>query len=128
MVEFFIGYLTSIFTIAIIKYRRRQVHLKRISFRQSMVHQIVKNMMPTNTEFKQMRETQSSVHRNQDIVKVVKTPDQKAYWVDGNIFYCAELVDGQFDPNAGKPVDTDSLSKKEMNELLFILDSLKNRK
>lgn len=128
MLEFFLGYLTSLVTIAIIKYRGRQIRLKKISFRQSMVHQIVKNTMPSNAEFKQMKETQSSAHRNQNVIKVVKTPDQKAYWVDGNIFYCAEVIDGQFDPNAGKPVDTNSLSKKEVNELLFILDNINKGK
>jgi hypothetical protein len=123
---FFIGFLTIASVIAIIKSRRKRIRLKHIGFRQSMLHHIMKGMIPSNAELNSKKKRQSNVHNTGNVVRVIRTPDSKAYWVEDNIFYYADVVDGQFDPNAKKAVDTSELSKKEINKLLFILDNLKN--
>lgn len=92
-----------------------------------MLYHIVKGVLPTNAELKGDKKRQSMVHHGGNVVKVIQTPDSKAYWTENNIFYCADVVDGQFDPSAGVPVDTSNLSKKEINKLLFILDNLKSQ-
>lgn len=126
MLSFFIGCLTSTAVVAILKLRFKRIRMKRIGFRQSILHSIVKNTMPTNAELLSQRETQSKLYNKQGVVKVITTSDNIAYWVDKNIFYYAEVRDGTFDPIDAKPVDTMDISKKEMDKLLFILDSLTN--
>lgn len=124
---FLTAFLTTVATIAIIKTRQKRIKMRRITFRQSILHQVVKHMMPTNAEYKRENTKRQSVERSRDrVVRVIKTPDSKAYWVKDNIFYCAQVVDGEFDPQEALPVDTTHLSKKEVDKLLHILDNLKN--
>jgi len=125
--EFFAaGCLTTLVLIGILKRRQKRIRLKHIGFKQSMLHHIMKGMIPSNAELNSKKKRQSNVHNTGNVVRVIRTPDSKAYWVEDNIFYYADVVDGQFDPNAKKAVDTSELSKKEINKLLFILDNLKN--
>lgn len=125
--EFFIaGCLTTLIIVAIIKRRQKRIRLKKIGFKQSMLHHIVKHMMPSNAELNSKKKRQSNVHSKGNTVRVIRTPDNKAYWVEDNIFYYADVIDGQFDPTEKKAVDTGELSKKEINKLLFILDNLQN--
>lgn len=127
MENFIIGCLTSFILIAIINRTKRRIVLKRIGFRQSMLHHIVKDMLPTNAFLSSQKQRQSKKYRSDAVIKVIQAPDNKAYWVQNNIFYYAEVVNGQFDPTAGKPVDTNNLSRKEIDKLLFILDNLKSQ-
>lgn len=50
----------------------------------------------------------------------------KAYWVYNNVFYQSELM-WEPDFTTASPIDTMSLSHKEMTELLEILDELKEQ-
>jgi hypothetical protein len=87
---------------------------------------LVRYSLPSNKELRSKRSSQSKVHIEKNVVRVVKTPDNKVYWVDNNIFYCAEIVDGEFNPETAQPINTADLSKEEIDDLLFILDNLKN--
>lgn len=87
---------------------------------------IVRDMLPSNHDFKNKIVTQAKLHMDKSTVKVIRTPDNKVYWVENNKFYCAEIVDGEFNTNSGQPIDTANLSKQEVEDLLFILDNLKN--
>jgi len=117
--------LTTIF-IAVILNRKRKPKLKKISFSQSNLHMIVRDMLPSNRDLKNKVATQAKLHMDKSTVKVIRTPDNKVYWVENNKFYCAEIVDGEFNTNSGQPIDTENLSKEEVEDLLFILDNLKN--
>ena len=106
-------------------YKKRSIYLKPASFSQSNIHEAVKDMLPKNSELRKQKDSQTRKHYRENNVRIVYTPDQKAYWVSQNTFYCADLVDGELDPSSGKPIDTEGLSKKEIDRLLFILDNLK---
>jgi hypothetical protein len=58
-----------------------------------------------------------------DITRVAVYKD-KAYWVHENIFYQSEVT-WEPDFTTAEPIDTMSLSSKEVNELLIILDELR---
>jgi len=109
-----------------ILYKKHNTKLKKIMFRQSSIHMLVRYSLPSNKELRSKRSSQSKVHIEKNVVRVVKTPDNKVYWVDNNIFYCAEIVDGEFNPETAQPINTADLSKEEIDDLLFILDNLKN--
>ena len=124
MQEFIIGFLTSVIVIGILSKSRKRVRLKKIGFRQSILRNITKDIMPTNAQLRKKIKTQSRIYSSKQSIRVIQTPDNKAYWLDHNTFYCAEVVDGQFDPTRGTPVDTSDMSQKQVKELMFILDNL----
>lgn len=119
--------ILTIYSIAatiIISKRKRKFDINKISLSQSSIHNAVKDLLPTNSELRGEKTTQASINRKQNTIRVVYTPDQKAYWVKQNTFYCADLVNGELDPSSGKPVITEGLSKQEIQKLLIILDNL----
>jgi hypothetical protein len=119
--------LTTILLFAILKSREtKKLKLKKIVFQQSSVHETLKYFLPTNAELRKKKRSQVVNHSERNTTKIIKTPDNKVYWVANNIFYCAEVVNGEFDPSTATPINTENLSKKQLDELLFILDNLKN--
>lgn len=110
---------------AILKKRKKKIHLKRIVIRQSLMHEAIKDFLPPEA-YKRNVPTQSKKRKEQNTIRIVKTPDNKVYWVKNNVFYWTEMVDGGFDPSDGIPIETEHLSKKEVDSLLYILDLLKN--
>ena len=50
--------------------------------------------------------------------------DDKAYWVYHNTLYETDVYDGDPDFDSAQPVDTMNMPHKELNRLLYILDSL----
>lgn len=126
METFLFGVLTSLTLVAIISISRKRIRMKRVAFRQSVLHYIISNVAPQTPSFKSRKETQSSKHSMIGKMKFIQAPDNKAYWVENNIFYTADIVNGEFDPSNGKPIDAFNTPKNKLKELLFILDNLRN--
>lgn len=124
MKSFFLQILTWFSHFDILK--RKKIKLRRILFRQSLVHESVKNVLPTNAELRKKKKTQSRNLHEKKTIRIVYAPDNKAYWVSENVFYCADLIDGEVDLENAKPIDTHDISKQEIERLLFILDNLRN--
>lgn len=59
---------------------------------------------------------------NHEIIRVALYED-KAYWVHENVFYQADVVT-EPDFTTARAIDTMSLSPRQLNELLVILDEL----
>ena len=59
----------------------------------------------------------------EDFISVAVIED-KAYWVINNMFYQADIIDGEVDKNSSRPVDAFKMSSKEINKMLSILDNL----
>ena len=60
---------------------------------------------------------------NHEIIRVALYED-KAYWVHDNVFYEADVV-REPDFSTAQPIDTMSLSPRQLDELLIILDELR---
>ena len=110
----------------LIRVRKRKFSLGRPVFRQSTVHNLIKDSLPSNSKIKSGKPSQLKLHNKKTTIKVVMAPDNKAYWVNQNVFYCAELHNGQFDPNTAIPVDISSMSKEEIANMLLILDTIQD--
>jgi hypothetical protein len=52
--------------------------------------------------------------------------DEKAYWVYENVFYESDVT-REPDFTTARPIDTMSMSPKQLNKLLSILDELENK-
>jgi hypothetical protein len=52
--------------------------------------------------------------------------EDHAYWVHDNMFYIADTVEGLVNPETVRPIDTNNMSNRDIDKMLFILDSLKD--
>jgi hypothetical protein len=120
--------LTVCIVVAIlVKKRKKKLTLKNIRFRQSLMHEAIKQFLPDEI-FKRDYMTQSKKRKEDNTFRFIRTSDQKVYWVKNNTFYYADIVDGEFEISDGKPINTENLSKKDIDMLLYILDALESGK
>jgi hypothetical protein len=105
--------------------KNRKKHFAKLVYTQSSIHQIVKGFLPKDLFEVPKMLSQSRKHVRNNTVKVLIIEDS-AYWVHNNMFYVADAVDGEVDSETVRPVDTNNMSKRDIDKMLFILDSLKN--
>jgi hypothetical protein len=114
----------SVWSIIKISNKKRIKFLSKIKYRQSNVHEMVKDIVPQKMFEKPKVITQSQKHIQKNMLKVVIT-EGKAYWILDNVFYTANAIGGRVDENTIKPLDIENMSKKELEKMLSILDDLK---
>ena len=68
--------------------------------------------------------TQSRKYHEKMNIKVIIV-DQNAYWVKDNIFYTAPMINEHIDNDMAKEVDTISMDKVQLEQMLFIMDKLR---
>jgi hypothetical protein len=125
--EFFAaGALTILITIAILKQYNKQRRAKRMVINQSSMFLLLKNFLPELGFVNKYLNTQSFIHEDTKTFRYVEMSDQKAYWINKNNIYYAEVKDGRFNPATGKPTEMKNLSEKQVNKMLYIFNSLKN--
>jgi len=112
-------------SIIIIAVKRSKKYFIKVVYKQSDIHQIVKNFIPKDLFEMPKPLSQARKHIRSNTVKVLIIEDQ-AYWVHNNMFYVADTVEGLVSPETVRPVDTNNMSKRDIDKMLFILDSLKN--
>ena len=121
--------LTFLLSLAIIKLSTRKSvkGIGRIVYSQTSIHERTRHFMPKNLYQKPEVFSQSRKHVEQHMVKIIVI-DNKAYWVKDNVFYFAETDNGDIVDVTAKPVDISSMSKQDMDKMLFILDNLRKGK
>lgn len=126
MIALIIGLTIAIASsIIIIAVKRRKKYFAKIVYTQSDIHQIVKNFLPKDLFEVPKLISQARKHVRKNTVRVLIIEDQ-AYWVHDNMFYMADTYDGSVNPETVRPVDTNNMSKRDIDKMLFILDSLRN--
>lgn len=126
-VIFFAGVLTTLAIVAIIIRHNKLSRVKARFMRQSYIFWELKQFMPEVMDAFLNRPTQAQSYDNNRSFKFIEMADNKAYWLDRNKIYYADIKDdGRFDPLEGKPSKMKDLSKKEVVKMLFIYNSLKN--
>jgi len=130
MENIFLGFLIFVFivlfffiTLAWIKYRTIK-RIKRVIHRQSDNHIFLKEFFNRNTKSK-LKLSQLEKRKEKLKLKVIFTEENKAYWVDNNIFYVSEIINGRPDFENAEKIDTENMSKNELDKMLFILDNLR---
>ena len=76
-----------------------------------------------NQEESNLPTSQIEKIRKKNIVKVAIVHN-RAFWVKDNKFWTSKIVDGYIDDVHAEEIDAHSLSKKELDMLLEILDEL----
>jgi len=92
--------------------------------KQSENHVFLKIFFSRNTtskdKFSQMQQIKERKKK-----KIIFTEENKAYWVDNNIFYVANVINGHPDFRTTEKVNTENMSKRELDKMLKILDNLR---
>jgi hypothetical protein len=126
-VIFFAGVLTTLALVAIIKQYNKRSRAKTEPIRQSIIFWELKQFMPDMMHAFLNRETQAQSYDRNRSFKFIEMPDNKAYWIDRNKIYYADINDdGRFNPNEGQLSEMKNLSEKQLVKMLFIYNSLKN--
>jgi hypothetical protein len=113
--------------ILIIVNKKRKKSFNKVLYRQSDMHNILKDFFFKDIFDDKVVTSQSKIWKEKQTTRVVII-NEKAYWVSNNMFYVGDTVNGKVQPETGKPLDTTKMSKKEIDKMLFILDNLKNGK
>jgi len=121
--------LTLAMSWSIIELNRYKVlkNLNNVRYSQSDIHQRILDIVPKKTNNKMQIESQSAKHAASTMIKIIVI-ENKAYWVKDNIFYFADTSNGDIVDVTAKPVDISSMSKQDMDKMLFILDNLRKGK
>ena len=112
-------------SIIIIAVKKRKRYFVKIVYTQSSIHQMIKNLLPRDLFELPTINSQARKHVEKNTIKVMIVED-KAYWVHDNMFYVAEALNGSVNAETVQPIDTNNMSNRDIDKMLFILDSLKN--
>ena len=96
-------------------------------YSQSDIHNLLKYFFSLNIDNNEKHPSQLTKRKEKDMIKVIVMENQ-AYWVSDNTFYVAKAFEGEVLPDTAEPVDIESMSRKDIDKMLFILDNLKNGK
>lgn len=114
--------LLSLYSIIVVGKKIEKRILKNTGYRQSDIHNVLKTFFPIDKK-NITKKTQMDEMLEKNSVNVM-IMDDKAYWVFKNVFYTADFVNGDVDPETTRPIDASNMSKEDVNKMLFILDKL----
>ena len=111
----------------ILKLMRKKARKKfsKTLYRQSDIHRLLKYFFSIRLPNNEGPSSQLTKRKEKNMTKVIFV-DNQAYWVSENTFFVAESINGEIQRQTARPVNTNGLSKIDLNKMLFILDSLKN--
>ena len=119
-----VGLTLAVFSsILIVISKKEKKSFNKILYRQSDMHNMLKEFFFRDIFDNEIASSQSKIWKEKKTTKFLII-DQKAYWVSNNMFYVGDTANGQVRPETGKPIDISTMSQKEVNKMLFILDNL----
>ena len=129
--EFLLGTLTTIlifflFIVFLINRKNKREPFFLIRYSQSHIHSILSPLLPQVDQItKNVKvNNQSNKHLRNTNVRVLIV-EGKAYWTKNNVFYVADIINGDIDKDNAQVVDTMGMSKVELDKMLFIIDQLR---
>ncbi len=119
-----VGLTLAVFSsILIIIGKKERRSFNKTLYRQSDMHNMLKEFFFRDIFDNKAASSQSKIWKEKKTTKFLVI-DQKAYWVSNNMFYVGDADNGRVRPETGKPIDISTMSPKEVNKMLFILDNL----
>lgn len=126
LLSFLAGVLTTLLIKGIIKRHNKNISARDAMVRQSTMYLFVKRFMPGMLEQTYQYQTQALIYDNSKLLNYIEMPDNKVYWINRNIIYYADSKGGRFDPKQGKTLKTKNITEKEVNKVLYIINTLRN--
>lgn len=125
--EYFLG---SLITLGVFLYIRRAIANNRdddsrlkIIYRQSHIHNLIKDFIPDYFNRPPRPKRQSYKHEDKKYTRVLFI-DNSAYWIKDNALYMADLVDGVVEESTTRKVDTMAMDKVQLDRIMFIVEAL----
>lgn len=126
--EYFLG---SILTLVVVFFVGRFINKSRaesekifVRYSQSHIYDLIVDLVPSNNDLANDIESQATKHYDRLFIQTVISDDQ-AYWIRDNVLYVASLTDdGSVDKDTAKQVDTISMSRVELDKIMFIVEKL----
>jgi hypothetical protein len=126
--EYLIGSLSTFILLGLVSTKMlKNKNNKKISlsYCQSHIFEIVKPLLPPIKKLE--IKTQSRAYEEKSSVKVIIMHNQ-AFWIRDNVFYTANMRDGEVEKETTRRVDTMGMDKVELDKMLFIMDQLRDGK
>lgn len=126
--EYFIGSVVTIIAYVVFnKAMRREsagsVSIPVIRYSQSHIYSLLSPYLDYAPEPVKQIKTQSLDYHKKIYVRILVF-NGKAYWIKSNVFYTAEFKEGMVDKDTTKEVDTMSMTKPELDQMMFIVEKL----
>lgn len=125
--EYLIGVIATLASVYLVVRlaRIRKIEPSRpIRYSQSHVFNLIKPFVPEEVFRPELNtDTQSMKHFQSMFIRVAYA-EGKAYWITDNVFYVADVVNGEIDDTTARQVDTMSMSKLELNKMMYIIEEL----
>ena len=102
----------------------KQESLGVINYSQSHIYELMRPFLEFADIVSPEFSNQSNNYLKNAYLKVMVVSN-KAYWIKDNTFYVADVVDGEVKKETTKEVDTMSMNRVELNEMLFIVEKLR---
>lgn len=102
----------------------KQDEVLRVTYSQSHIYELLRPYIEMVGPLDDPRDTQSTKYLKNIYMKIMVV-DNKAYWIKDNVFYVADVVDGEIVRENAKEVDTMAMSKVELDEMIFIVEKLR---
>lgn len=129
--EYLVGFFTCFILIyTVVKLQKnhnilQEKNMKPIRYSQSHIHSLVSPLLPKGVKHKRSSSSQATKVNDQNHIRVI-IMDNRAYWIKDNAFYTAEMsIDGTVDKDTTSRVDTEGMSKVQLDQMLFIVDKLR---
>ena len=125
--EYFAGALITLATVYVVnRLLNKQIAEDKktvVRYSQSHIYKVAEKIIlgPANPP---KADSQSLRYQNNVYLKIVVAED-KAYWIKDNVFYVADIVDGNVDKETTKQVDTMSMDDVELKKMLVIVETLR---
>ena len=128
--EFFVGAMTTLICVVVFNKiidKENSKYTKKIdlSDRQSYRFDQIRPALELTKYLIQPKEIDTQATRFFDSRHTtVALAEDKAYWIENNTLLAADVVDGNFEKENAKRVDTMAMDKVELNKIMYIVDQL----
>jgi len=95
-----------------------------ITYSQSHIYEMMRPYLDIVGPVGDATQNQSKNYLKNVYMKIMIV-DNKAYWIKDNKFMVADIVDGQVDKSNSQEVDTMSMDKVQLDEMMFIVEKLR---
>lgn len=126
--EYFIGAIVAIGSYIVLMKHVNTLKVEEDSYTviysQSHIYEMIKPAMQAMPDMVPDVPHQSTNYVKNVYMKIMVVKN-KAYWIKDNRFIVADIVDGEVQKENAKEVDTMNMDKVELDEMLFIVEKLR---
>lgn len=126
--EYFVGAIITVIAFAVVNLLLNKNKVEddslKITYSQSHVYELMRPFIEMVGPIEENVKRQSTNYLKNVYMRIMIVKD-KAYWIKDNAFYVADVVDGEVTKENARVVDTMNMDKVELDEMLFIVEKLR---